>query len=86
MGWSGGTEVAGVLIELCNKYVPRASQSAFLKRAFTCLENLDWDCQGDIMSGSRPIDKLVRKVMHKMHPSWRHDEDEYDPEDDRDDS
>lgn len=86
MGWGSGTEVAREFVELCDKYVPRTSQAAFLKRAFTALENMDWDCQGDLFGGSRPIDKLAEKVLRKMNPDWYTDEDDYDPEDDRDDS
>ena len=90
MGWCGGTEVASEFVELCDKYVPRHCQFAFLKKAFTSLEDMDWDCQGDLLGdidvkNPTPIDKVVLKVLNKMHPGWFEDE-EPDPEDDRDDS
>lgn len=86
MGWCSGTEVAQELVDLCEKYVPRTNQAAFLKRGFTCLRNMDWDCPHDLFGGSRTIDKLAEQVLKKIDPEWYEDEDEYDPEDDRDDS
>lgn len=84
MGWCSGTDVASTFVDLCDKYVPRQCQEVFLKKAFTELENMDWDCQHDLFGGKRPIDKLAEKVLKKMNPDWY--DDEGDDRDEGDDS
>lgn len=74
MGWSGGTELAEHMIDLCAEYVPQINHKPFLTACFQVLESMDWDTQPDLMRERGVLDKTVKSVLKQMHPELYEDE------------